>query len=156
MDNPPQPTPPPSLPPSQPGPTQGGGARFDRRSLGETIAELQPHVAAELAALLPPVSGVLLLLFDRSRPLVRFHAIQNIVFGVGGLLVMAALGILGGLTIIPLIDGFFRVVLSLISVIFGLGYLVVYTIAMVRAFCGAEWDIPWIGPFARNLIKPQS
>jgi uncharacterized membrane protein len=124
-----------------------------QKSISESIADLQPHVAAGLATLLPPFSGIVMLILDRARPTVKFYAIQSIVFGGCGFLIMAGLGILGGLAALPLIGGVFAVILSLLSVTFGLTYLTIYTITLVKAFTGTEWGIPYIGKFARTLIR---
>jgi uncharacterized membrane protein len=44
---------------------------------------LDPHVAAALAYLAGPFSGVLILLAERTSAYVRFHAWQSVI-GLGG------------------------------------------------------------------------
>ena len=45
---------------------------------------LDPHVAAALAYLAGPFSGILVLLAEQTNPYVRFHAWQSVI-GLGGL-----------------------------------------------------------------------
>ncbi|MFQ3577760.1 MAG: hypothetical protein SNJ52_01960 [Verrucomicrobiia bacterium] len=124
-----------------------------RRSWRNSIADLSPHVAAGLAFLFPPVSGILFLLYDRGRPLVKFYALQAIVFGACGLFVLCALGILGILRGIPLIGAIFEIVLALITVVLGMTFLCCYAMALLKAFSGEEWDVPLVGKFTRKLFR---
>ncbi len=124
-----------------------------RRSWRSSIAELSPHVAAGLAFLFPPISGIVFLLFDRERPLVRFYALQAIVFGASGIFVLSALGILGILRSIPLIGGVFDIALALVTVVLGMAFLCSYAIALLKAFSNEEWEVPFIGAFTKKLSR---
>ena len=67
---------------------------------------LDPNVAAALAYLAGPFSGLLLLLVEKHNAYVRFHAMQSIL-ALGGLWLLAAgLGVLAVLTVFVSPTGF--------------------------------------------------
>ena len=39
---------------------------------------------------------------------------------------------------------------ALVSALVQVGFLIVLIIAIVKAFSGVRWDIPWVGPMARK------
>lgn len=123
-----------------------------RKSLAETVAELHPNIAAGLAAILPPISGIIFLVSERKRSLVRFHALQNIIFGVAGLFILSALNIFRGLEILPIIGGIFSILVRLLSVILGLTFLGVYSVVILQAFMGAQWQIPKLGRLTQKIL----
>ena len=41
---------------------------------------------------------------------------------------------------------------GLIWALVTIGFLVVFLIAVIKAFSGVRWDIPYIGPMARNQV----
>ena len=47
---------------------------------------------------------------------------------------------------------FFALLWAFISALVHLGLLVIMIIAMVKAFTGVRWDIPFVGPIARKQM----
>lgn len=110
---------------------------------------LSAHVAAALAYLAGPVSGVLVLLAERTSSYVRFHAWQSIL-GLGGL----------GLVIVALVGiAFLSLFVSgaaftgLIWTAWGLGavWLACWLLCMVQAFTRRRWMLPIAGTYAERL-----
>jgi uncharacterized membrane protein len=104
-------------------------------------------VAAALAYLAGPFSGVIVLLAERSNPFVRFHAWQSIV----------GLGLLGASVVGLLVAAFAALVffsptlftwLYRIAAAAAVVWLVVWAVCLVKAFSGSAWKLPYAGPLA--------
>jgi uncharacterized membrane protein len=136
MPDPVDPTPP---PPSSSSPTP-------------TTTGLPSNVAAALACI-PLVGGLIFYILEKSDQFVRFYAMQSIIFGGAWLLFNIVVSIshviLGH---IPVAGPVFSILLGLISALAHLAFLVVMIIAMVKAFSGVRWDIPFVGPIARKQM----
>jgi uncharacterized membrane protein len=110
---------------------------------------LDAHVAAALAYLAGPFSGILVLLAERTSSYVRFHAWQSIV-GLGGLgavigilLVASFLSVLVSATAV-------RVLLIVTWVAWGL-WIVCWATCLVKAFTRRRWKLPIAGTYAERL-----
>jgi len=120
-----------------------------RPSREPSTTGLSAHVAATLAYLAGPFSGVLVLLAESTSSYVRFHAWQSIV-GLGslGLLVALVMGL-----------AFFSVLLSAtaFNVLMVCGYvlwgvwLLCWILCMVKAFTRRRWKLPIAGTYAERL-----
>lgn len=109
---------------------------------------LEPNIAAALAYLAGPLSGLLLIVVERSSSFVRFHAMQSIV-ALGGLWVLAAaFGLLAALTVFISATGF--AVLLYASWLTGAAWIVVWIICLVKAFTGQAWKLPIAGAYAQR------
>ena len=109
---------------------------------------LDPNIAAALAYLAGPLSGLLLLVVERSSAYVRFHAMQSIVV-LGGLwLLAAALCLLAVLTVFISPTGF--AVLLYAAWLTGGVWIVVWIICLVKAFTGQAWKMPIAGAYAER------
>lgn len=53
---------------------------------------------------------------------------------------------------VPVVGPVFAALWFFVSAMVQLGLLVVMIIAMVKAFTGVRWDIPWVGPMARKQV----
>lgn len=110
---------------------------------------LDPHVAAAMAYLGGPFSGVLVLLGERTHPYVRFHAWQAVV-GLGGL---------GTLAVTALVTSFLTLLVSPFAFLLvyrlwqalGVLWLVVWGICLVTAYRGQAWKMPIAGKYAARL-----
>ena len=108
---------------------------------------LDPSVAAALAYLAGPFSGILILLAERTNPFVRFHAWQSII-GLGGL----------GAAIVGLLCLAFAALLLFSPTLFtwlyrlaaaaAAGWVVAWVMCLVKAFSGSAWTLPYAGPLA--------
>jgi uncharacterized membrane protein len=121
-------------------------------SAEESSTGLAPHVAAVLAYLAGPFSGVLVLLAERTSGYVRFHAWQSVI-GLGGLGLMVAL--LLGLAFASVIVSAtaFRSLL-LVSWIAWVVWILVWAVCVVKAFTGRRWKLPIAGAYAERLSAP--
>ncbi len=133
------------IPPVSPAPVVGTGAT-------SSTTGLPSNVAAALACI-PLIGGVIFYVLEKRDSFVRFYAMQSIIFG--GAWIM--------------FDIIWRIVEAIFAAIPGLRYvlvpvwvfvwalvtialLVIFIIAVVKAFTGVRWEIPYIGPIARNQV----
>ncbi len=101
---------------------------------------LDPTLAALLAYLVGPISGVLFLVLERKSLFVRFHAMQSTIT----FLALFVVSIVAGL--LPLVGGFLGFAVSLLS-------LVLWILLMVRAFQGEWYKVPVIGDMAEERTR---
>ena len=99
---------------------------------------LPKNTAAALSYVLGPLTGVVFLVLEKD-PYVRFHAAQSIV-------------VLGGLTVLWVILPFTIILLPLTPLLF-IGLFVLWLILIYRSWQGDEWEVPFLGKYARGLVK---
>ena len=115
--------------------------------------ELQPNIAAALACFFSILGGIIFLVLEKKNKFVRFYAMQSLLFGAAWFVLIIAIEIMIIiLSKIPFLGGFFAAIFSLAALLIGLVYLAVWVITMVNAFKNKEWEIPYIGPFARKQL----
>ena len=113
---------------------------------------LPSNVAAALACI-PLIGGIIFYILEKHDPFVRFYAMQSIIFGAIWILFDIAYSIAHAIFVpIPVAGAVFAVLLGLIWAFAHLALFVVMIIAMVKAFSGARWDIPFVGPIARKQM----
>ena len=120
---------------------------------GSTNTGLPANVAAALACI-PLIGGIIFYLIEKQNSFVRFYAMQSIIFGGAWILfdiismivssIFAALPALGGLLV---------TLWALIAALIHLAFLVFFIIAVVKAFTGVRWEMPYIGPMARKQTE---
>jgi uncharacterized membrane protein len=115
---------------------------------------LDAHVAASLAYLAGPFSGVLLLLAERTNSFVRFHAWQSII-GLGGLgVIVVFVGILAFGSVIVSATAF-RVLIGAMWASWAL-WIVCWAVCLVKAFTRRRWKMPIAGAYAERLSGSRS
>jgi len=110
---------------------------------------MAPNVAAALAYVLGPITGVLFLVLEKESRFVRFHAAQSITVGVVLIALSVALSILS--TVLAFIPVLGWIVAILLSLGLGLGSFMLWIMLMWRAWQGREWETPVAGSFARRI-----
>ncbi len=115
-----------------------------------TSTGLPSNVAAALACF-PLIGGIIFFLLEKRDSFVRFYAMQSIIFGAIWILFNIVSSIIHGIFwAIPGIGHLFAGLWALFSALVQIAFLVVLIIAIVKAFSGVRWDIPWVGPIARK------
>ena len=115
---------------------------------------LSAHVAAALAYLAGPFSGILVLLAERTNSYVRFHAWQAVI-GLGGLgLVVVALWLSAFASVIVSATAF-RVLIRLTAGL-AVGWVIVWALCIVKAFTRRRWKLPIAGRYAERLATTRS
>jgi uncharacterized membrane protein len=133
-------------PPPQPSPDTAPGPKS--QSTG-----LPSNVAAAIACI-PLIGGILFYILEKSDSFVRFYAMQSIIFGVAWIIFDVISKILFAVFgSIPAIGGILVFFWAIIAALIHIAFLVVWIIAMVKAFTNVRWEIPYIGPIARKQIE---
>ena len=110
---------------------------------------LEPNLAAALAYLAGPVSGLLILIVERSNTFVRFHAWQS-VLGLGGLAALAVATLIFSFLTLLISPLAFTVMYRLSEVAAGV-WVVAWVWCLVTAFNGRASKLPVAGRFAGRL-----
>ena len=110
---------------------------------------LDPNLAAALAYLSGPFSGIIILLVERANDYVRFHAWQSII-GLGGLALLAVAMLLFSFATL-LISPLVFTVMYRFSAVLAILWVVVWGVCLVKAFTGSRWEIPVVGRYAAKL-----
>ncbi len=112
---------------------------------------LTPNVAGALSYFLGPITGVLFVLLDKNDRFVRFHAFQSILLSGAWIAFWVAFDIvsiiLGQIPLLGLLAVLFGL---LLSVVLGLGGLVLWVALMVMAYQGKSPKLPVIGVMAER------
>lgn len=102
---------------------------------------LDPNIESALAYLIPPFTGVLVLIFEKENKFVRFHAMQSVVTGLAFYLA----SILSGMLIVALIG-------VLLAPLVSLAAIVLWVVLIYKAYNNEEWEIPILGKLARDFL----
>jgi uncharacterized membrane protein len=114
---------------------------------------LPSNVAAALACI-PLIGGIIFYIIEKHDSFVRFYAMQSIIFGGAWLLFSIVSRILFLiLWSIPAIGGILVFFWGIIQALIHIAFLVVWIVVTVKAFTGARWDIPYVGPIARKQVE---
>src|SRR6059036_1178109 len=136
----------PIAPPPPPSPGPGPGPQ-------STSTGLPSNVAAAIACI-PLIGGIIFYILEKRNGFVRFYAMQSIIFGGAWFLFNIASAVVH--VVVAAIPGIGPILLFLWAVIAALvhlAFLVVFIIAVVKAFIGVRWDIPYVGPMARKQVE---
>jgi uncharacterized membrane protein len=121
----------------------------DSAASGPTSTGLSPNIAAALAYVLGPITGILFYLLEKDNRFVRFHAAQSIAISIALFIIGFVLGMLSAvIAFVPIIGWLVSVLLS-----FGLsiGGFVLWLFLMWQAYQGIEWEAPLAGKWARKM-----
>ena len=99
---------------------------------------LKKETAGALSYVLGPITGVIFLIISKD-PFVRFHAMQSTVVFVA-------------LFILQWILGFTIILLPLVPIV-GIVSFVLWLVLIYKAWQGQEWEVPFLGKFARKFLK---
>jgi len=136
--------------PIPPPPSAGPGPEPGPQS---TSTGLPSNVAAAIACI-PLIGGIIFYILEKHDSFVRFYAMQSIIFGGAWILCwivyLVAHTILGS---IPAIGLFFAIILGIAWALISVAFLVIWIVTMVKAFTNVRWDIPYIGPIARQQME---
>ena len=118
---------------------------------------LDENIAALLSYIFGWVSGLIFFLIEKDSRLVRFHAMQSLLFNVLVAVVAIALWIVLFVVflVVSQVSGALATVLSLISIlVWGVFLLAVFAgfiLCLVKAFQGQYFKLPVIGNFAEKF-----
>lgn len=127
----------------------------EARPVGQTTSTgLDPKLAGLLCYILSPLTGIVFFLIEKANPIVRFHAAQSIVFGIGAVIVWVAIAILSFL--------FYQIAWSLgslftlLQTLVGIGLFILWVVLLIKGYSGERWKLPVIGDMAERLAASKA
>ena len=126
-------------------PTPGGA----KTNLG-----LEPNIAGLLCYVpccLGLVFSVVAAIVEKQSRFVRFHAFQSLL--LHGVVFVVWIGLTAVQMVLGAVGlGLVGVLFWIVSMVAGVGFLVVAILLMVKANSGEEFELPVIGPMARQWV----
>lgn len=130
------------------GPAITGGSNAISSGTGLTM-----NLAAALSYALGLITGILFLVLEpyKNNRLVRFHAMQSILFSAACIVFSIVWSILLGILIS--VAGFWVLTVDVpLRLLIGLGIFVFWLYLMFQAYSAREYRIPWIGDIAAKQL----
>ena len=138
--------------PNQPG--SPSPAPSPEPEIGKSGSTGLPSNVAAAIACIPLIGGIIFYILEKRDSFVRFYAMQSIIFGGAWILFAIVYSLAHAiLTPIPAIGLIFAVILWVIWALVGVAFLVIFIVTVVKAFTGVRWEIPYIGPMARQQME---
>jgi uncharacterized membrane protein len=122
------------------------------QSAGATQSSgMDPKLAGLLAYLIPPITGIIFFIIEKSNWVVRWHAAQSIVFGVAWIVVWVAISVLSMIlaAIIPIIG---TIISLLVWIVVFLGGMILWVICLIKGYSGTMWRMPLIASWADKVM----
>ena len=122
------------------------------QSAGATQSSgMDPKLAGLLAYLVPPITGIIFFLIEKTNQVVRWHAAQSIVFGIAWIVLWIAFTVLSMVltAILPIIG---TIIGFLIWIVVFLGGVVLWVVCLIKGYSGQMWRMPIIAPYADRLM----
>jgi uncharacterized membrane protein len=133
---------------SHPVPAIDPSPRPISNATAESSTGLEPNLAAALAYLAGPFSGIVILLVERANPFVLFHAWQAII-GLGGLAILSAGTLVFSFLTLLLSPVAFTMMYRL-SEILAIAWVIAWAVCLIQAFSGRWWLMPIAGRYAER------
>ena len=128
---------------------------------GKSSTGLDENVASLIAYLAGWVSGLIFFLIEKSSRLVRFHAMQSILFNVVVGVVWIVIVIIVSILVLILgqVSNALAGIVSLLSVLLyllaGVGTLILWVMCLIKAYQGQMYKLPIIGEYAEKFSAPK-
>jgi len=96
------------------------------------------------------VFSVVAVIVEKQSRFVRFHAFQSLL--LHGAVIVLSIGLTVLQVVLGMVAGPLGVLVWLLSVLVGLGFLVVTILLMVKAHANEEFELPVVGQMAKNWV----
>ena len=128
-------------------------------AVGKSSTGLDENIAALLSYVFGWVSGLIFFLIEKDSRLVRFHAMQSLLFNVLIAIVAIALWVvfavlfLVGTQISGVVSTLLTLVATLLWFVFGIGILILWIMCLIKAYGRQYFKLPIIGNFAEKFSQ---
>ena len=116
----------------------------------KSVFGLNENIAAALAYLLGPISGIFMLVAERENKFVRFHALQSTLLFLFMWIIYFVLGVLTGIPILGVLLG---IILWPVNWLWRVALVASKIFLMFRAATGSQFKLPFVGEVAWNQIN---
>ena len=127
--------------------------------VGKSSTGLDENIAALISYVFGWVSGLVFFLIEKDSKLVRFHAMQSILFCVLvavlgiALWVVTFLFLLVGAMLPDIMGSLLALLGTFIWLIFSVALLIAWILCLVRAYQGQFFKLPVIGNMAEKIVN---
>ena len=128
---------------------------------GKSSTGLDENVAALLSYIFGWVSGLIFFLIEKDSRLVRFHAMQAILFNVSIGVILIALWIIVFVFLLiasqisDVLGTVFGLITTLLWLAISVGILIAWVMCLIKAYQGQFFKLPIIGNFAEKFSTPK-
>ena len=118
---------------------------------------LDENIAALLSYVFGWLSGLIFFLIEKDSRLVRFHAMQSILFnvliaiGAFVLWIVVFVLLLVFSQVSDALSGLFGILATLLWLLFSVGLLIAWIFCLIKAYQGQYFKLPIIGNFAEKF-----
>ncbi|MGI9066601.1 MAG: DUF4870 domain-containing protein [Pyrinomonadaceae bacterium] len=126
---------------------------------GKSSTGLEENVAALLSYVFGWVSGLVFFLIEKDSKLVRFHAMQSILFCVVIAVLGIALWILSFVFLVvaamlpDIMGSLIGLLATLLWLVFSFALLIAWILCLVRAYQGQFYKLPVVGNMAEKIVN---
>lgn len=112
---------------------------------------LQANIAALLCYIFIPITSIVFYLLEKNSRLVRFHAMQSLLYGVAAFVVFFAVNIF--VMMLAFVSTTLASLVGLLVFVLWLGLMVLWVVLLVKAYQGQMFKLPVIGDMAQKIVK---
>ena len=126
---------------------------------GKSSTGLDENIAALLTYVFGWVSGLIFFLIEKDSKLVRFHAMQSILFNVLSAIVffigwiVTVIIVLIASALADVLGALSGLLAGLVWLIIIVGLLLTFVLLLVKAYQGKFFKLPFIGDFAEKIAN---
>lgn len=126
---------------------------------GKSSTGLEENIAALLAYVFGWVSGLVFFLIEKDSKLVRFHAMQSILFCVVIAVLCIVLWILSFVFLVvaamlpDIMGSLMGLLATLLWLVFSVALLVAWILCLIRAYQGQYYKLPVVGNMAEKIVN---
>ena len=126
---------------------------------GKSSTGLDENIAALLSYVFGWVSGLVFFLIEKDSRLVRFHAMQSLLFNVLIGVVITVMWVLFFVVLLvvsqisDVLSGIFSLVATLLWIAISIGILIAWIMCLIKAYNRQYFKLPIIGNFAEKFSQ---
>jgi|SRR6185369_863311 uncharacterized membrane protein len=126
---------------------------------GKSSTGLDENIAALLSYVFGWVSGLVFFLIEKDSRLVRFHAMQSLLFNVLIGVVITVMWVLFFVLLLvvsqisDVLSGIFSLVATLLWIAVSIGILIAWIMCLIKAYNRQYFKLPIIGNFAEKFSQ---
>ena len=111
---------------------------------------LASHLASGLAALVPPITGLIFYLIEKKDTLARHWAVQSIFFGLTWIVLWIAYWIVAAIIVhVPILG---PLLMGLLYFVIWIGGFILWLLGLINAFQAKKWEYPIVSQQCKKLF----
>ncbi|MFY9983416.1 MAG: DUF4870 domain-containing protein [Chthoniobacterales bacterium] len=111
---------------------------------------LASHLASGIAALVPPITGLIFYLIEKKDSLARHWAVQSIFFGCVWIVLWIAYWIVAAIFVhIPILG---PLLMALVYFVLWIGGFILWLLGVINAFQAKKWEYPIVSAQCKKLF----